>query len=241
MAPLSPLVVGSFAAATGLGGSFALGLLAPMEAGVPIPVPSDLVALAVGERVSAGTFPLWLAVVGMEAAAVVGTSALFLLCRGAGHTVVARIGPRLGLSQSRLERAGAYAERRGRPALTVGRATPGLRTITVVAAGAAGLSTRRALPALILGSSIFLQLHLVLGLFFGPLARRAYDAAKVPMIAVALALAAAAIVFWAVRRGRVGGVRSWAEAACPACLGLAVLGERPLGRRATAGSQDDSC
>ncbi len=220
---------GPTAALTGLGAPVALGLLVPMEAGVPIPIPSDLVALAVGERVSAGTFPLWLAVIGLEIVALVGTSILFLFCRGAGRAVVTRLASRIGLREQRLERAGALVERGGRPALAAGRATPGLRTLTVVVAGAAGLSARRALPALVLGSSLFLQLHLVLGLYFGPLAKKAYDAAKAPTLAVALALAAAAVVFWVVRRGRRGAAESWSEAACPACLGLSVVGERAFG------------
>jgi hypothetical protein len=42
------------------------GLLLLMEAGVPVPVPGDLVMLLVGERVSAGALPLWLAVAGLE-------------------------------------------------------------------------------------------------------------------------------------------------------------------------------
>ena len=49
-----------------------------MEAGVPIPFPADLVMFTVGERVAAGTFPLWLAVTGFEVISVLGTTALFL-------------------------------------------------------------------------------------------------------------------------------------------------------------------
>jgi hypothetical protein len=37
-------------AAAGLSGMVALALLLPMEAGVPIPLPADLVMLTVGER-----------------------------------------------------------------------------------------------------------------------------------------------------------------------------------------------
>jgi hypothetical protein len=47
------------AGAAGLGGWLALALLLPMEAGVPIPVPADLVMFTVGERVAAGAFPPW--------------------------------------------------------------------------------------------------------------------------------------------------------------------------------------
>jgi membrane protein DedA with SNARE-associated domain len=44
-----------------MSGVAALVLLLPMEAGVPIPLPADLVMFTVGERVAAGQFPLWLA------------------------------------------------------------------------------------------------------------------------------------------------------------------------------------
>jgi membrane protein DedA with SNARE-associated domain len=157
-------------AVAGLSGSLALVLLLPMEAGVPIPVPADLVMFTVGERVAAGKFPLWLAVAGFEVIAVLGTTALFVACRGPAQRIIARFGPRLGLTEARLRRAAAFAETRGRPGLALGRGTPGLRTVTVVAAAVSGLNGRRALPALIVGSSVFLQLHLVLGLLLGPLA-----------------------------------------------------------------------
>ncbi len=58
-------------------------------------------------------------------------------------------------------------ERRGTLALVVGRATPGLRTVTVLSAGSVRLPYRRALPALVAGSTVFLQGHLLLGLTFG--------------------------------------------------------------------------
>jgi membrane protein DedA with SNARE-associated domain len=186
--------------AAGLSGLAALVLLLPMEAGVPIPLPADLVMFTVGARVAAGRFPLWLAVADFEVIAVVGTTALFMACRGPAHRVIARYGPRVGLTGARVRRAAAFAETRGRPGLAVGRATPGLRTLTVVAAGVSGLSGRRALPALILGSSVFLQVHLVLGLLLGLLAVRAFDQAKGPALAAAAVLVAGAVIFWRVRR-----------------------------------------
>ncbi|HEY1318743.1 MAG TPA: hypothetical protein VGF32_00790, partial [Streptosporangiaceae bacterium] len=86
------------AGVAGLSGPLALVLLLPMEAGVPIPVPADLVMFAVGERVAAGKFPLWLAVTGFEVIAVLGTTALFLACRGPAQRIITRFGPRLGLT-----------------------------------------------------------------------------------------------------------------------------------------------
>jgi membrane protein DedA with SNARE-associated domain len=185
--------------------------------------------LLVGEQAAAGNIPLWLAVIALEAVAVIGTTALFFLARGPGHALVERVGPKVGLTQERLERVMQVIQRRGRPALAIGRGTPGLRTVTTVAAGGSGLHSRRALPALILGSSVFLQLHLVLGYLLGPAARDAIDSAKGPAIAVILVLVLAGAVFWFVRRRRAGtgaAGEAWAEASCPACLALSFVGER---------------
>jgi MYXO-CTERM domain-containing protein len=216
------------AGAAGVSGLAALVLLLPMEAGVPIPLPADLVMFTVGERVAAGRFPLWLAVAGFEVIAAMGTTMLFVACRGSGHRIVARYGPRIGLTDARVRRVAAVAEARGLAGLAVGRATPGLRTLTVVAAGVSGLNGRRALPALILGSSVFLQLHLVLGLLLGPLADRAFDQAKGPVVAAVAVLAAGALLFWRARR-RNRAPAAWTEAACPACLGVRALAERVPG------------
>ena len=210
----------------GLSGLAALVVLLPMEAGVPIPLPADLVMFTVGERVAAGKFPLWLAVGGFEVIAVVGTTALFIASRGPAHRIIARFGPRLGLTQARVGRAAAFAETRGRPGLALGRGTPGLRTITVIAAGVSGLSWRRALPALILGSSVFLQVHLVLGLLLGPLAVRAFDQAKGPALAALAVLVAGTLIFWRARRRKRAAPGAWMEATCPACIGVTLLAQR---------------
>jgi membrane protein DedA with SNARE-associated domain len=214
------------AGAAGLGGWAALLVLIPMEAGVPIPIPADLVMFTVGERVAAGAFPLWLAVAGFEVVAVIGTTALFLACRGPANRLITRFGPRIGLTRARVSRGAEFVARRGRTALALGRGTPGLRTVTVVAAAASGIGWRRALPALVLGSSVFLQLHLVLGLLLGPLADRAFAAATGPALVAGLLLVAGAFVFWRIRRGRRGGAEAWTEAACPACVGLNLLADR---------------
>src|SRR5262249_58958031 len=92
----------------------------------------------------------------------------------------------------------------------------------------------RALPALILGSSVFLQVHLVLGMLFGPLADRAFDGAKGPALVAAAVLVIGTVVFWRVRRRRratAPGAR--VEATCPACIGVGPLARR-VPRRAGA-------
>jgi membrane protein DedA with SNARE-associated domain len=222
-------------ATSGLGVPAALALLVPMEAGLPIPIPFDLVLLFVGERAAAGAIPLWVAVVALEAVAVIGTGALYLVCRGPGSTLVSRLGPRVGLTRERMARATAVIERRGRPALAIGRGTPGLRTATCVAAGASGLPVRRALPPLVIGSSVFLQLHLFLGYFLGTAARDLIERSTAPAIVVVVALVLVAAVFWFVRRGRRAGAQALTEAACPACLALGAVAERQAEREVERG------
>jgi membrane-associated protein len=217
-------------ATSGLAVPVALALLIPMEAGLPIPLPLDLVLLFVGERAAAGAIPLWLAFVALEAVALIGTGALFLACRGPGNALIKRLGPRVGLTSERMARATSVIERRGGPALVIGRGTPGLRTATCVAAGAAGLPLRRALPALVIGSSVFLQLHLFLGFFLGQAAGDLIETATVPAIVVLVGLVVAAAVFWVVRRGRRRGAQALTEAACPLCLVLGAIGEREAER-----------
>jgi membrane protein DedA with SNARE-associated domain len=148
-----------------------------------------------------------------------GSGEHVLAARGPGRALLARVGPRLGLTGPRRARASALLERRGWPALTAGRTTPGLRTVTVVTAASAGIRAGRALPALVLGSSLFLQAHLLLGYALGPAARELLEQARGPvLVAAAVVLAAVAVLLLARRRGRAA--RVMAEGACPACLAL---------------------
>jgi membrane protein DedA with SNARE-associated domain len=226
--------------AAGVGAAAGIALLLPMEAGLPLPIPADLVMLAIGARVSAGDVPLAVAVLAFEAVAILGTTALFVAARGPGYALVRRLGPRIGLNPARLGRATSLIERRGRLALAVGRATPGLRTLTVIAAGGSGLSARRALPALIIGSSVFLQLHLFLGYFLGAAALHVLRAATGPALIALAVLVAGGVTFWFARRGRRAAAGALAEAACPACLALALLAEQPPELKALALDLDDT-
>jgi membrane protein DedA with SNARE-associated domain len=220
---MNQIVAAGGAGVASAGLPFATALVAAMEAGVPIPIPADFVILIVGERVAAGSFPLWAAVIALELAGIVGTAALFLAIRGPGHALVARFGPRLGLSPERIDRASGFLERRGRSAVVVGRATPGLRTVTVLAAGGSRLKPGLALALLVLGSSVFLQAHLLLGYFVGEAARDLLEAmAGWAIVAVAL-VALVGIVIWLSRRGsRVGG-RGLLEGSCPACIAAGMM------------------
>ncbi|TMB92904.1 MAG: hypothetical protein E6J45_01135 [Chloroflexi bacterium] len=202
----------------GFGVPVLFGGLVVIEAGVPLPIPGDVLMLLVGERAAAHALPLWLAVTGLEVVVVAGAAALFFAVRGPARSVVARFGPRFGITGERLARVSGAFEHRGQAMIAIGRATPGLRTITVLATALSGVPARRAVPLLVLGGSVFIQLHLVLGFFLGPLAESAFKHAEAPALAVIAALVVAGVTFWLIRRGRRAGAHAWTEATCPACL-----------------------
>jgi membrane protein DedA with SNARE-associated domain len=207
----------------GFGVAAAIGLLFLTESGVPVLVPADLLMLLVGERASAGDVSLAVAVSALEVVALVGSAALFLFARGPGRLVVTRLGARVGLTNARIGRLRARLQDRGGLALLIGRATPGLRTVTVLAASSSGLSLRRALLPLFLGSSLFLQAHLALGYAFGESARGALKAVGPAVLVLVVLAAAVMLVLWLRRRRGGAAAQAWGEAACPACLGLSLV------------------
>src|SRR3712207_8603182 len=93
------------AASASFGTIAAFALLLPMEAGVPIPIPADLVMVANGQRAAAGDVPLWVALVVVEGFTIWGTVGLFLALRGPAKGILAGVGPRVGLTPERLARA----------------------------------------------------------------------------------------------------------------------------------------
>ena len=199
------------------------GGLVVIEAGIPLPIPGDVLMLLVGERAAASALPLWLAVLGLELVVIIGTTALFFAARGPARGLILRIGPHVGLTEQRLERATNTFEHKGQVAIPVGRATPSLRTLTVLATAASKLTARRALLLLFLGGSVFIQLHLVLGYLLGPVAEQAFQKAQVPTLIVLGVLVVAGVVFWLIRHGRRRGSHAWTEATCPACLALHLI------------------
>jgi membrane protein DedA with SNARE-associated domain len=103
--------------AVGIGAPAAFGLLVLTESGFPVPIPADvlLLLLLVGERVAAGAVPPAVAVAALVGIAVLGTTTLFLLARGPGRAMVDGLGPRIGITADRLDRATVLLERRGLP------------------------------------------------------------------------------------------------------------------------------
>jgi LPXTG-motif cell wall-anchored protein len=211
------LVVAAMARPGGVGPAVALALVAADEASFPVPVPGDVLMLFIGQQAAAGSIPLWIAVAGIAVASAVGTTLVFVLARGAARSLIVGLLSRVGLRPRRLEQVREAVERRGPIVVAVGRATPGARTASVFGCALAGVSPRRALPALVAGSVVFVELHVLLGYLLGDAAGRAASQAT-PYLLVGAAALAALGALWLVRKRKANSLK---EGICPLCVAVA--------------------
>jgi len=205
----------------------ALAIILATEAGIPLPIPADVILLGLGERAGSHAVPLWAVMLALEVIVIVGACALFILARKLGHGSVERLTRRHPTIGAQIDRVRGSLDRRGRVGIVVGRATPGLRTITALVAALSAIPAGIALAALIAGGSIFVQGHVLLGYAVGPSARRALVGLPILGVALLILLVAGGIVVWARRRGGAAGRRGWEEGLCPACLAVGALGTKP--------------
>jgi hypothetical protein len=76
----------------------------------------------------------------------------------------------------------------------------------VLAAASSGIRVGRALPALVVGSSLFLQAHLLLGYALGPASRELLERARLPVLLTGAAVLIGVAVLLLRRRGRAARV-----------------------------------
>lgn len=201
-------------------------------AGVPIPIPADVIMLATAARVTEGRMQLWQAFTFILLALIVGGIIQFMLARGPGRSILYRFGRYLGLTAARLDSAAATVKKGGPIGIGLAILTPGIRAATVAACGLAALPLRTFVPGLALGSSLFLALHFFLGAVIGQLLAGLVQVTSLPIVlALVVTFLAAGLGVWVVirQRQRPGAPRgevvaealeAWHEATCPVCLAL---------------------
>src|SRR5437588_11335920 len=94
------------------------------EAGVPVPVPGDLLMLVLGVHARLGIVPVWQAVAATWLGTIIGTSTLYFVARRAGRGLVYRYGRFIPLSPDRLDRTEQWLKKHGSRAVFLGRLVP---------------------------------------------------------------------------------------------------------------------
>ncbi|CAA9376130.1 MAG: hypothetical protein AVDCRST_MAG93-8833, partial [uncultured Chloroflexia bacterium] len=123
------------------------------EAGVPLPIPTDVMIVFAGAASVRSFSHLVLLFSLLSVASVTGASVLYAIVRRGGRPLVERFGRYVHLGPAQLARGERMLERGGWSAIAVGRAIPGLRYGTVVACGLLNVPYHRFVTAHLVGSS----------------------------------------------------------------------------------------
>ncbi|HEX2765853.1 MAG TPA: VTT domain-containing protein [Candidatus Limnocylindria bacterium] len=202
------------------------------EAGVPLPVPGDLVIIGAGASLAGDLPGAGSALAAILVAGFIGASIQFLLFRSALRRPLLSVLGRLGVGESRLAGLSDRFRRGGAAAVAVARMTPGVRIAVIPAAAIATLPFAVFLPGIVAGNGAFVTAHFGLGFLFGAYARAAIDQYGSYVVLVIAALAVLAVVGWlivrAIRRrsGAADTYECWTDCSCPACVVL-LAGQRP--------------
>lgn len=222
---------------TGTGLVAVVGLILIKEAGLPIPVPGDLIVIGAGVAAGRGDMDPGVALVALIVASIVGGVIQFGLLRSVARPALLRLLSRV-TSTERIDGQAERLRRGGARSVAVARSTPGIRIVAIAASALADLPAPVFVAGLAVGNALFIAAHFGLGYLLGEPVLTVVGGALGPLAIVVVALAVVGAVGWVVisrrRRGAAlptfAVVGDWADACCPACLTLAVVDARRPGR-----------
>jgi membrane protein DedA with SNARE-associated domain len=210
-----------------------VGLLLVKEAGLPVPIPGDLLVIGAGAALAAEGPAALGGLALILVAGYIGGTIQFALLRGAVRGPLLRALERLGVGAANVESLAARLRRTGARGVAISRMTPGVRVASIAACGLAGLPLAVFATGLVAGNTVFVTAHFVLGFALGASAERLIadvGSSLLPILAVCGALAAVGGMGWWLLRRRVGRAAdvlgtaaAWSDAACPACLAVALV------------------
>jgi membrane protein DedA with SNARE-associated domain len=140
------------------------------ESGIPMPLPADLAMALAGFRVAQGQMSLLEAFLIGQAATLIGSSALYWVGRRGGRALLFRYGKYIHVNAHRIGQAERLITRLGPLAVIIGRQVPGLRLAAPLACGVFRVPFRQFLPAMFVGSSLYIGVFIGIGMWGGPAA-----------------------------------------------------------------------
>lgn len=208
-------------------------LILVKEAGVPVPIPGDLLVIGAGVATAGDPGSALVAIAAILVAGFVGGAIQFLLVRGALRRALIALLTRVGVSKSRIDSLADRLRRTGARGVALARVTPGVRVPAIAASGLAAVPLPAFIVGLVIGNSIFVCGHFALGFLVGaPATALLQSVGPTLLIGGLVVLAAIGAIGWLIvrRRGRSSRERfaAWADAACPACLALTLVGAESL-------------
>jgi membrane-associated protein len=212
-----------------------VGLILVKEAGLPVPVPGDLIVIGAGVAASRGDLDPIPSLVLIVLASIGGGIVQYALVRSVARPALLRLLGRVA-SADRLDRQTERLRRGGARSVAVARSTPGIRIIAIAASALAAIPPVAFIVGLAIGNALFIAAHFGLGFVLGePILRMVGSALGLIAIAGVFLAVVGAVGWWAIARRRrkeamdrsgLATISAWADACCPACLSLAVLESR---------------
>src|SRR2546425_1754130 len=183
------------------------------EAGVPVPVPGDVLMLILGVHARQGSVPLWQAIGATWLGTMIGSTFLYYAARIAGRDLVYRYGPFIRLTPERLDRAERWLKHHGSRAVFLGRLVPGLRIVTAVACGVFEVPFGVFFPAMSLGALLYILVYTLLGYFLGQPVLDFLERIHIPFGLLGSLVPLSLILLWTYKARQELGRRVSAQAA----------------------------
>lgn len=142
-------------------------ILGVEEAGVPLPIPGDLILSYAGYHISQGKLDFLPAFLYSLAGVTIGSTFLYFIFRFGGRPFVYKYGKYILLPQERVIELEKWFTARGRTAILIGRFIPGLRVFLSGIAGLLNLNFFYFLPQILIASSLWILLFMGIGYFLG--------------------------------------------------------------------------
>ncbi len=138
------------------------------EAGVPLPVPGDLLIAYFGSRAAGDPIELAQVILVCALASTAGTQVPYWLAHRFGHTVAERAAYWLDIDMKSIDRVFALLDRQGFRGVLIARLIPGLRVAVSVVAGTAQVPPRSFAAGVFVAAVIYWTGWVLLGAIVGP-------------------------------------------------------------------------
>ncbi len=137
------------------------------EAGVPLPLPGDILVMYMGYRVQAGDLSALWSIPLTAVAVAAGSSTLYTVALKVGHPLLTKYGRILRLTPEKMDEAERRILKFGPWAIIVGRLIPGLRTPTSLVSGLLTIPYPLFVSATSTSAVIWTLFYFALGYLFG--------------------------------------------------------------------------
>ncbi|MGD0765194.1 MAG: DedA family protein [Dehalococcoidia bacterium] len=167
------------------------------EAGIPLPAPGDTLILLAGAQIARGDASTTVVVLLVVLATLLGSAVLYWISRLGGMPVVQRVCEVIHIKEQRLERPGRWIRENRGVAIVFGRLTPGLRTVTSIAAGIFQVNYGAFLAYTALSATIWALIYILLGAaihsFYRTVAHYLFRPSVLSILLLAFVIAAATV------------------------------------------------